>query len=61
MQFKKIRPLEAIDNYFLTVEFNDGKKFKRINMTKQVVLQEFKRYARESLILKIKKLDWGKV
>lgn len=45
--------------YSLDVVFNDGKQYKRKNMSKSQAMSEYKRYLRDRLILNIKSAGWS--
>ena len=44
--------------YQLDIEFKDGKKFRRKNMSKQQAIKECDRYKKEMLILNIRNVAW---
>ena len=45
--------------YHLDIVFNDGRKFRRKNMSKQLASKEYNRYKRDMLILGIKSVGWA--
>lgn len=45
--------------YSLDVVFNDGRKYKRKNMSRSLAIKEYNRYKRDILILGIKSVGWS--
>ena len=45
--------------YNLDIVFNDGRKYKRKNMSKNQAVKEYNRYVRDMLILNIKSVGWA--